>query len=62
MDRSQAHSIAYCLKYSPNEKLPIISKKVRWRAVFPTSSMSPVRKHFWTDVARGAGGCSTPRK
>ena len=30
--------------------------------MFPTSSMSTVRKHFWTLVARAAGGWSTPRK
>ena len=30
--------------------------------MFPTSSMSVVRKHFWTSVRRGAGGFSRPRK
>jgi hypothetical protein len=42
--------------------LPSISKKVMWRAVRPTSSMSGVRKHFWHEVRRGAGGSSTPAK
>jgi hypothetical protein len=39
--------------------LPSISKKVRFLG-FPTSSMSPVRKHFWIDVIRMAGGASRP--
>ena len=30
--------------------------------MLPTSSMSTVRKHFCTDVARAAGGASAPRK
>src|SRR5207244_1281262 len=38
--------IAPSLKYWPNEKLPCISKKVRWEPSRPTSSMSGVRKHF----------------
>jgi hypothetical protein len=42
--------------------LPSISKKVRWRAVEPTSSMSPERKHFCTVVTRRAGGSSAPVK
>ena len=42
--------------------MPIISKKVRWRAVWPTTSMSVVRKHFWIEVTRGPGGVSWPRK
>jgi hypothetical protein len=50
------------LKYSPTEKFPSISKNVRCRAVRPTSSMSVVRKHFWTVVSRCAGGSSWPRK
>ena len=43
---SVANSIAPSLKYWPNEKLPSISKKVRWWPSSPTSSMSGVRKHF----------------
>ena len=43
---SVAYSIAPSLKYWPNEKLPSISKKVRWYVSSPTSSMSGVRKHF----------------
>ena len=31
-------------------------------AVLPTSSMSGVRKHFWTEVRRLEGGSSSPRK
>src|SRR5206468_9378074 len=50
------------LKYSPNEKLPSISKKVRWKVSSPTSSMSGVRKTFCTVVTSGAGGSSRPRK
>jgi len=42
--------------------LPSISKKVRWRAVEPTSSMSPERKHFWIVVARRDGGSASPVK
>ncbi len=59
---SQARSIAPSLKYCPNEKLPSISKNVRWWPSSPTSSMSGVRKHFWTVTSSGAGGCSRPRK
>ncbi len=59
---SHAYSIAPCLKYWPNEKLPSISKKVRCDPSSPTSSMSGVRKHFCTVVSSGAGGCSRPRK
>src|SRR5207244_3273663 len=59
---SQASSIAPSLKYCPNEKLPSISKKVRWKVSSPTSSMSGVRKHFCAVVRSGAGGCSRPRK
>ena len=44
---SFAYSIAPSLKYWPNEKLPSISKNVRWNVSSPTSSMSGVRKHFW---------------
>ncbi|GBD12646.1 hypothetical protein HRbin24_00659 [bacterium HR24] len=43
------------------EKLPSISKKVRWD-VSPTDSMSVVRKHFWTVVRRLCGGCACPMK
>ena len=43
---SVASSIAPFLKYWPNEKLPSISKNVRWCPSRPTSSMSCVRKHF----------------
>ena len=53
---SVASSIAPSLKYCPNEKLPSISKNVRWCASSPTSSMSGVRKHFWEVVVSGAGG------
>jgi len=42
--------------------LPFIWKKVPWRLVLPTSSMSPVRTHFCTLVARFHGGVSWPRK
>ena len=44
------------------EKLPSISKKVQWRAVRPTLSMSDVRKHFWTLTMRGLGGSASPMK
>ena len=59
---SVAYAIAPSLKYWPNEKLPSISKNVRWNVSSPTSSMSGVRKHFWQVVVSGAGGCSRPRK
>src|SRR5262249_54111615 len=59
---SVANSIAPSLKYWPNEKLPSISKKVRWNVSRPTSSMSGVRKTFWQVVVVGAGGGSRPRK
>src|SRR3954468_9370816 len=59
---SVAKSMARALKYCPNEKLLSISKKVRWLPSSPTSSMSGVRKHFWTVVVSSAGGCSRPRK
>ena len=59
---SVASSIAPSLKYCPNEKLPSISKNVRWNVSSPTSSMSGVRKHFWQIVVSGAGGGSRPRK
>src|SRR6266516_1325656 len=59
---SQARSIAPSLKYCPNEKLPSISKKVRWKVSRPTSSMSGVRKTFCAVVRSGAGGSSRPRK
>src|SRR4051794_26333857 len=59
---SVAKSIAPSLKYWPNEKLPSISKNVRWYVSSPTSSMSGVRKHFCTVVVSGAGGVSRPRK
>jgi hypothetical protein len=42
--------------------LPSISKNVRCRVVVPTTSMSGVRKHFWTLVRRDAGGSSCPAK
>ena len=35
---------------------------MQWRSVVPTMSMSTVRKHFCTEVARGQGGTSSPRK
>ena len=59
---SVAYSIAPSLKYWPNEKLPSISKNVRWKVSRPTSSMSWVRKTFWHVVVSGAGGASRPRK
>src|SRR5207248_521962 len=59
---SVANSIAPSLKYCPNEKLPSISKNVRWYVSRPTSSMSTVRKHFCAVVVSGAGGGSRPRK
>src|SRR3954471_18596303 len=43
-------------------KFPSISKKVRWRVVVPTWSMSGVRKHFWQLVSRWCGGFSRPWK
>jgi hypothetical protein len=55
---SLAYSIAPSLKYWPNEKLPSISKNVRWYVSSPTSSMSGVRKTFWHVVVNGAGGGS----
>ena len=65
-NRSRTNSVAYAiapsLKYCPNEKLPSISKKVRWYVSSPTSSMSTVRKTFCESVVVGAGGCSRPRK
>ncbi len=30
--------------------------------VVPTTSMSGVRKHFWTDASRWCGGASSPAK
>ena len=59
---SVARAMAPSLKYWPNEKLPSISKNVRWCPSRPTSSMSCVRKHFCEVVVRGAGGSSRPRK
>ncbi len=59
---SVAYAIAPSLKYWPNEKLPSISKNVRWYVSSPTSSMSGVRKTFWHVVVSGAGGFSRPRK
>ena len=59
---SRANSIAPALKYCPNEKLPSISKKVRWWPSLPTSSMSGVRKHFCDVAVSSAGGSSRPRK
>jgi len=60
----QAWLIAPSLKYWPKEKLPAIWKKVLWRVVMPTSSMSRVRTHFWMEVAvpLGNGGFCSPRK
>src|ERR1051325_9640076 len=55
---SVASSIAPSLKYCPNEKLPSISKNVRWDVSRPTESMSGVRKHFWHVVVSSAGGGS----
>src|SRR5207342_1935989 len=46
----------------PKEKLPFIWKNVACRVVLPTSSMSRVRTHFCTLVARRYGGVSWPRK
>ena len=60
--KSVAYSTAPALKYCPNEKLPSISKKVRWWPSRPTSSMSCVRKHFCEVQVSSAGGCSRPRK
>ena len=60
--RSQAYLIASALKYSPKEKLPFIWKKVPCRVVLPTSSMSRVRTHFCTLVARLNGAGSAPVK
>ena len=41
--------------------MPSISKKVSWKAVLPTLSMSPVRMHFWQVVARVNAGSPIPR-
>jgi hypothetical protein len=60
--KSVAYSIAPALKYCPNEKLPSISKNVRWYPSRPTSSMSGVRKHFCDVHVSSAGGASRPRK
>src|SRR3989344_9156898 len=46
---------------SPKDQFPIISKKVRWRES-PTSSMSPVRTHFWILATRLPPGCFSPSK
>ncbi len=35
---------------------------MQWRSVVPTTSMSTVRKHFCTEVARAHGGDSSPTK
>ena len=59
---SVAYSIAPSLKYWPNEKLPSISKNVRWNVSRPTSSMSGVRKTFWHVVVSGAGGRLEPEE
>ncbi len=40
--------------------MPFIWKNVPWRVVLPTSSMSRVRTHFCTLVARGHGGVRSP--
>jgi hypothetical protein len=40
--------------------LPFIWKNVPWRGVLPTSSMSFVRMHFCTLVARSNGAGTTP--
>jgi hypothetical protein len=42
--------------------LPFIWKNVACRVVLPTSSMSSVRTHFWTLVARVKDGVSWPVK
>ena len=42
--------------------MPHIWKNDACLAVFPTLSMSTVRTHFWTLVARGHGRGSVPRK
>ena len=42
--------------------MPAIWKNVLCRVVMPTFSMSPVRTHFCTLVARGNGGVVWPRK
>jgi len=42
--------------------LPHIWKKVPWRLVWPTSSMSLVRMHFCTEAARGHGAFWVPTK
>ncbi len=48
--------MASALKYEPGsppkEKLPSISKKVSWRGVSPTLSMSVSRRLFCTEAAR----------
>src|SRR3989338_1619043 len=41
--------MASFLKYPPKLKLPNISKNVRWLSS-PTSSISEVRKDFWTET------------
>ena len=58
---SQASGMARSLKYAPvGVKLPIISKNVWWRSVRPTFSRSTVRRHFWAEARRGAGGWRRP--
>ena len=49
------------LKYSPNEKLPSISKNVWCRAVKPTLSRSGTRRHFCDVVMRFHGSVPLPR-
>src|ERR1035437_7869731 len=54
--------MARSLKQSPKLKFPNIAKKVTCRRGVPTKSISTVRKHFWTEVARDHGGASSPTK
>ncbi len=60
VDSSQAYPMASSLKWSPKEKLPFIWKNEPCRVVLPTSSMSRVRTHLCTLVARGHGGAVVP--
>jgi hypothetical protein len=49
------------LKVVPDAEIASISKKVRC-LLFPTDSISVVRKHFWQEVSRGLGAGRSPIK
>ena len=50
------------LEIVAEREIAAIWKNVLWRVVMPTSSISSVRTHFWTLVARRNGGVCSPRK